>query len=90
MTNCEKDRFTENEASEKRGDWSYNVRSVIVFGRVKPVGDADVKYEKAKAFGMKYYPDEEELDRELERDFERVRIMEIKIEHMSGKLVHEK
>lgn len=90
MNNCDKVCFTAHDAGEQRGDWSYYVKSVIVFGRVKPVGDAVVKFEKAKVFGMKYYPDEEELDRELERDFERVRIMEIKIEHMSGKLVHEK
>ena len=49
-----------------------------------------LKAEKAKAFGMKYYPSEEELERELERDFNRVQIIEIAFEHMSGKRVHEK
>ena len=68
----------------------FHCARVIVFGRVRPVEDAAVKYEKAKAFGMKYYPSEEELEQELARDLGRACIMEISIGHMSGKLVHEK
>ena len=90
MNNCDKVCFTAHDAGEQRGDWSYYVKSVIVFGRVKPVGDAVVKFEKAKVFGMKYYPGEEELEQELVRDLGRACIMEISIGHMSGKLVHEK
>jgi nitroimidazol reductase NimA-like FMN-containing flavoprotein (pyridoxamine 5'-phosphate oxidase superfamily) len=82
--------FTVHDAGEQRGDWSFFVRSVIVFGRVKPVTDPGRKYEKAKAFGMKYYPSEEEVEREIEKDLDRAEIMEILIEHASGKLVHEK
>ena len=90
MNNCDKVCFTVHDEGEQRGDWSYYVRSVILFGRAKPVTDAALKYEKARAFGMKYYPSEEELRSELERDLDRVRIMAIDIEHISGKLVHEK
>ena len=90
MKNCDKVCFTAHDAGEQRGDWSYYVKSVIVFGRVRPVEDAAVKYEKAKAFGMKYYPGEEELEQELVRYLGRACIMEISIGHMSGKLVHEK
>ncbi len=90
MSNCDKVCFTAHDTGEQRGDWSYYVKSVIVFGRAKQVEDYAVKYEKARAFGMKYYPSMDELDAELARDLDRVRIMEITIEHMSGKLVHEK
>ena len=90
MKSSDKVCFTVYNSGEQRGDWSYYVKSVIAFGRVKPVEDTVAKFEKAKAFGMKYYPSEEELDAELKRDFERVTIMEITIEHISGKLVHEK
>ncbi len=90
IRNCDKVCFTVHDAGERRGDWSYFVRSVIVFGRARPVTDMNVKFEKAKAFGMKYYPSEEELAPELEKDFGRVQIIEIAVEHMSGKLVHEK
>ena len=90
IKNSDKVCFTVYNEGEQRSDWSYYVKSVIVFGRARLVTDLQIKCEKAKAFGMKYYPTEEELSAELERDFERVQIMEITVEHMSGKLVHEK
>ncbi len=90
MKSCSKVCFTVHDAGEQRDDWSFFVKSVIVFGRASAVTELAVKREKAKAFGMKYYPDEEELERELKRDFDRVQMMEIALEHMSGKLVHEK
>ena len=39
---------------------------------------------------MKYYPSEAEVDEEIRKDFSRVNFVEITIEHMTGKLVHEK
>ena len=39
---------------------------------------------------MKYYPKAEEVDEESARDLSSVLIVEISIEHMSGKYVHEK
>ena len=90
IKNCGKVCFTVHDMGEQRGDWSYFVKSVIVFGCAKTVTDLSVKREKAKAFGLKYYPSEEELEQELKRDFDRVQIIEITVEHMSGKLVHEK
>jgi hypothetical protein len=39
---------------------------------------------------MKYYPDEKEVDDEVKKFENRVCILEMTIEHMSGKHVHEK
>jgi nitroimidazol reductase NimA-like FMN-containing flavoprotein (pyridoxamine 5'-phosphate oxidase superfamily) len=90
MKNCDKVCFTVINGGEKSDDWSYYVKSVIIFGRAAPVTDPDLKLKKLKAFGMKYYPSEEELEKELARDYGRVELMCIKVEHMTGKLVHEK
>lgn len=79
-----------NRGEQKEGDWSYYVRSVVSFGTARPVEDEAQRYGKLRTFGMKYYPTEEELDKELERDFNRVQLMEITVEHMTGKQVHEK
>ena len=81
---------TVHDAGEQRDDWSYYVKSVIIFGEARPVEDPAVKYEKARAFGMKYFPTEEELDRTMERSYDRMQIIEITVRRMSGKLVHEK
>ena len=90
ITACDKVCFTVYETGVQREDWSYYVRSVIVFGRASIIEDWDFKLEKAKSFGMKYYPSEEELNIEIEKDFDRVMMIGIDTEHMTGKLVHEK
>jgi hypothetical protein len=79
-----------NAGTLKEGDWAYYVTSVIVFGKAHLVTDDSVIYEKAKAIGMKYYPSAEEVDAEIARDLSRVQLVEISIDHMTGKLVHEK
>ncbi len=79
-----------NAGTNKEGDWSYYVTSVVVFGKARLVTDDSVILEKAKALGMKYYPSAEEVDAEIKKDIGRVQLVEIGIDHMSGKLVHEK
>lgn len=39
---------------------------------------------------MKYYPSKEEVEHEIEKDYPRMNLFEIEIEHMTGKIVHEK
>ena len=90
MIRSDKVCFTVCEQGVQKGDWSYYARSVIVFGRAKPVEDPVEKRDKAKRFALKYYPSEEEVEEELEKDFWRVAIWEISVEHMTGKKVHEK
>ena len=86
---CDKVCFSVHNAGESAGDWSYYVKSVIVFGRAQVVEDTAVKLEKARHFGAKYFPTQEELEREL-RGIDRMVLVEIDVEHMTGKRVHEK
>ena len=86
---CDKVCFSVHNAGESAGDWSYYVKSVIVFGRAQVVEDTAVKLEKARHFDAKYFPTQEELEREL-RGIDRMVLVEIDVEHMTGKRVHEK
>lgn len=70
--------------------WSYHVSSVVVFGCAEVVTDETVKYEKAKALGLKYFPTREMVDEELEHALVRAELVGICIDHMTGKRVHEK
>ncbi len=90
MTRDDKVCFTVYNSGYQKEDWSYYVTSVIVFGRAKVMTDESEMREKIKKFGMKYYPTEPEVDEEIRKDFPRVNMVEITIEHMTGKLVHEK
>ncbi len=71
-------------------DWSYYFNSVICFGKIKILSEKNEILKKAKLLGMKYYPDEKEVDDEVKKFADRVCVLEMTIEHMSGKHVHEK
>ena len=82
--------FTVYNTGYQKEDWSYYVTSVVVFGRARVMDNEDEKREKIRLFGMKYYPSEPEVDEEIRKDFDRVNLIEITVEHMTGKHVHEK
>lgn len=87
---CDKVCFTVHNSGYQKDDWSYYVTSVVVFGRASVLEEGEEKKEACLAFGRKYFPTKEELDEEMERAYPRVNIVCITIEHMTGKLVHEK
>ena len=74
----------------QKDDWSFFVTSVVIFGRIRLIDDRDLSFEAARALGLKYYPTAEGVDEELKKDFARVQMLELEIDHMTGKLVHEK
>ena len=65
------------------------MKSVICFGRAEVMEDGDEKYEKARNFGAKYFPTEEELEAELAHSYNRANIVRIRIDHMTGKNIKE-
>ncbi len=71
-------------------DWAFYVTSVIIMGDAKLITDETVICDKVRKLGLKYFPTKEEVDAEISRDIKRVQLVEISIEHMTGKLVHEK
>ena len=79
-----------HEKGVQREDWSYYVRSVIIFGRAEIMEESEEKYQKAALFGGKYFPTQEEVESELKRSYARMNLVRIRIEHLTGKLVHEK
>jgi len=78
-----------DEGFRKEGDWALNIKSVIVFGRLRPIEDRERTIETARRIGLKYYPDSSSVDKEVEKDGRRVLCLELIIEHMTGKLVNE-
>ncbi len=71
-------------------DWAPYVRSAVAFGTAKPVADETEKRRVLKTFAMKYYPNEAEADEEIAEDFAAVQMIEITIEHLTGKEIQEK
>lgn len=79
-----------NKGVQQEGDWSYFVDSVIAFGRAHVVEDEAERLSVSRQLGLKYYPSEEEVDAEIERDMKRMLLIRIDVEHLTGKHVHER
>ncbi|MCD8090962.1 MAG: pyridoxamine 5'-phosphate oxidase family protein [Clostridiales bacterium] len=89
---CSKVCFTVwNQGFKKEGAWEWNVTSVVIFGRARFVSDKDVITDRLRKMAEKYFPTKEEIDKEMNSSaINRVQIIAVDIEHMTGKLVNEK
>lgn len=91
IKNCNKVCFTVwNNGYKKDGDWAWNVTSVIAMGHAEFINDRNTINEKLRKLALKYYPTEAEVDRGMSTDLNRVQLIALNIEHLSGKLVNEK
>ena len=78
-----------DEGYHKDGEWALNIKSVVVFGRMRLVEDESKKREICTNLVRKFTNDEEYLQKELTNAFPRVCCLSLVIEHMTGKLVNE-
>lgn len=74
----------------KEGEWFLNIKSVIVFGKLHIVEDPERFTQMLRAIGQKYYPAEHSVEDVINKYKANVQILELTIEHISGKLVREK
>lgn len=89
VTACDKVSYcVMDEGWRKDGDWSLNINSVVVFGRVSIVDDEEKKKEICTNLCKKFTDDEAYIQKELKSAFPRVCCLELTIEHMTGKLVN--
>ena len=70
-------------------DWWYHFTSVIVFGRLRVVEDEGARIDAFRKLGMKYFPTAEMVEHDIKKDAARALILELTIEHMTGKRVRE-
>ncbi len=73
----------------REGEWALNIRSVIVFGRVREVEDHVRAVEICRQLSRKFTDDEAYIEDEIRRAGSRTRVLELTPEHISGKLVKE-
>lgn len=88
---CDKVCFTVyGNESIRDEQWAPYVQSTVVFGRCHLINGEEQTLELAKRFALKYYPNEELVDEEIERYGQAVQMFEIEIEYMTGKEIKEK
>ncbi len=74
----------------KDEQWAPFVKSTVVFGRCHLMEDTSTAGDRLRQFAMKYYPNEELVNEEINVSGKAVQMYVIEIEHMSGKEIQEK
>lgn len=73
----------------KEGEWALNIRSVVIFGQISVVEDAEKTKYICTNLCRKFTDDAAYLEHELTHSLQRVLCLELSPEHMTGKLVNE-
>ena len=87
---CEKASFCVYEqGSAEDGEWALNVRSVIIFGKVEIIDDADMIADISARLSRKFTQDEEYIASEIKKHGHLTLLLKLVPEHICGKLVKE-
>lgn len=81
---CVMDKGYKNE-----GEWALNIKSVVLFGEIKIVEDEKTAVEIVRKLGIKHYPESCEVEKLISQSKGHFEIWELKINHLTGKLVNE-
>ena len=73
----------------KEGEWALNIKSVVIFGKIHFINEIEDMKKCLNNIGLKFVNDQNYVDKEIEKYLNSVQCLELKIEHMSGKLVNE-
>lgn len=78
-----------DEGYRREGEWALNIRSVIVFGRIRAVEDHKRAMEISRKLSLKFIQDTDYIEREIARSGPGTLCFELIPEYMTGKLVNE-
>lgn len=88
---CDKVCYTVfDHGFRKEGDWALNVKSVIIFGRMRAVENEERAIELCRRLCYKFTDDEDYIADEIRKFANATLVLELEIENMTGKLVNEK
>ena len=71
------------------GEWALNICSVIVFGKMHVVENYEESMEVCKKLSLKYTPDIEYIESEIQKFGNATLCYELRPEHITGKIVNE-
>lgn len=90
LRNCDKVSFCVCEEGRRdEGDWAYNVRSVIAFGRIEIIDNMDEIVDISTKLSYKFTKDEDYISNEIKTYAKATLLLKLKPEHICGKLVKE-
>ena len=80
---------TYDEGYQNSGEWALNIKSVIVFGKIKVVDDIKRVEDIATKLSYKFTKDDEYIKNEVEKFAKATLLLELTPEHICGKTVEE-
>lgn len=90
MKKCDKVSFcVHDEGYREEGEWALNIKSVVIFGRMKILEDTDAKRKICENLCLKFTEDQDYIEEELRKYLDATWCLELIPEHMTGKLVNE-
>lgn len=78
-----------DDGYKKDGEWSLNISSVIVFGRMNIVEESEKAIEIYRQLSLKFTSDIEYINSEIEKFAKNTICYELQPEHITGKIVNE-
>ena len=79
-----------SEPAKNPGEWWNCFTSVICFGRISEVKGEERKNELLRRLGNKLFPAGYDIEADMAKNAHRALILELTIDHLSGKHVREK
>ncbi len=80
---------TYDNGYRNEGEWALNIKSVIVFGRIEIIEDADIIADITKKLSYKFTQDEEYINKEIKLYSDKTLLLQLTPEHICGKSVTE-
>lgn len=91
IASCDKASFCVlDDGRREPGDWWWHFRSVIAFGTIRRIEDPDELVRLLRKLGEKYFPADYDIEGDIARNLRRVALLELRIDHLTGKHVREK
>lgn len=90
MRRCNKASYCVYDSGyRKEGEWSLNIKSVILFGHLEIIEDFDRAMAVTRQLSLKYTDDIEYIDWEIRQSGKNTLVFRLVPEHITGKLVNE-
>jgi len=90
LRRCDKVSLCVYDSGYRReGEWALNIKSVIVFGRVRFIEDRDRAMDICRRLSLKYTDDTDYIEHEIAAFADATLCFELIPEHITGKIVNE-
>ena len=90
MRRCDKASFcVHDEGYREEGQWSLNIKSVIVFGRIEIIEDTEHAMEMVRRLSYKFTGDKAYIEGEIASSGAHTLVFALRPEHITGKIVNE-